>query len=153
MTITDNMAKFFAGYLIPVATQRVSTVEVINSVGNPVNVQIFGFGGGAMSANNGRMQIGKGTALVTRQDFKIEVPFTNGGIEDNSFSNSAGGYNSVLGEIQINGTLAPVLGAGTITEICKFCQWSGEILVFHDLVSPVGFIAGEQVNVLYSVLI
>jgi len=149
----DNFGIAFAGLLIPVATQRTSSVEIINSSGNPVNITIYGFGSGALSTSGGKIQIGKGTTPPTRQDFKIEVPFTNGGIEDSGFNNQAGGYNSVLGEITVAGVLSPVLGSGIIKEVTKTNGWSGDVLIFHDLINDVSFIAGQQVDVSYSVLI
>lgn len=104
-------------------------------------------------------QVGKGTAPVTRQDFKIEVPFTNGGAEDNLKITSLFGYNSALGKITISTSISPTAGSGTITEVVKVNSIQNltaglfQFLVTRDLVSPVNFISGKSINIEHEILI
>jgi len=105
-------------------------------------------------------QVGKGNSPPTREDFNIEVPFTNGGIEDNPVNSGTYGYDGITGKISIPTLISPTFGSGSITEVCHFCNAkqspSGAVLLFlyiHDIIAPVNFINGESLNVDYEVLI
>jgi len=152
----DNFGEVFAGIFTPTVNKPTRIVNLIDSSGTPRTVDVYdGISDTCFNDSQaGFMQVGKGTAPVTRQDEDIEVPFSNGGIEDSRFSNPTGGYNSVLGKVSISGQLSPTFGAGTITEVCKFNRWNGFFfLIYHDLVAGVGFIATEQINVTYEVFV
>lgn len=105
------------------------------------------------------VQIGKSATGVTRQDFKLETPFTNSP-ESSSFVSLNGGYNSGLGKIEIPATLSNTGGSGIIKEIVKFSRVHKQtneglqtIIIFRDLVNDVSFIQGESINIVHEVLI
>jgi len=103
-------------------------------------------------------QIGKSSTPVTRQDFNIGSPFTNGGIEDNRANSLSFGYNSGLGKIEIPTQISPTFGAGTIFEVCKFTDFRDNVsnfvcCIFRDLVSSVSFISAQTININHEVLI
>jgi len=105
------------------------------------------------------VQVGKGTTPVTRQDFNIESPFV---VAPESGLNASinGVYNSGLAKINQATLIAPTGGAGTITEVIKTTRaratvdQTGKIIViFRDIISPVGFIIGESINIDHEVFI
>lgn len=98
-------------------------------------------------------QVGKGSTPATRQDFQIENPFTNGGVEDNKKLTSLFGYNSPLGKITIQTGISPTAGSGTITEVVKINQFVNtngitisDIVMTRDNPTPTGFISGKSIN-------
>jgi len=105
-------------------------------------------------------QVGEGSTPATRQDFKIEDTFPDS--PESSPQNSvAGAYNSGLGKITIATLISPTGGAGSITEVIKrgrirdsiggsttrFIIWT------RDVISPVGFIIGQSINIDHEVQI
>lgn len=106
-----------------------------------------------------QVQVGNSSTPVTRQDFKIDSPFPDS--PESSRQNCIEGiYNSGLGKINQATLISTTGGAGSITEVCKFFRCRnligqvGEVVcIFRDIVSPVGFIAGESINIDHEVLI
>ena len=104
------------------------------------------------------VQVGKGTAPATRQDFTIENPFV-GGVESLKNSTGIGGWNSGLGQVDIATLISATLGAGSISETVLFCRWHVNVggnsyfLMSRDNISPVvSFIAGQAINVDYKMV-
>jgi len=106
-----------------------------------------------------QVQVGKGTTPATRQDFNIESPFVVA--PESGLNNSINGvYNSGLGKINQATLIAPTGGAGTITEVIKVFraratvdQTAKTIVMFRDIISSVGFIIGESINIDHEVFI
>jgi len=107
---TDLLSKNFGDYLG--AHMRGSsgagvTVSAVPSVGGSESYRIGG--SGAFYNNNvtgSRFQVGKGTTAPDRNDFNIEIPFTNGGVEDSPASPLSGaGWITALGQVQLDQVL------------------------------------------------
>ncbi len=103
-------------------------------------------------------QIGKGSTPATRQDFNIEIPFTNGGEEDNRKLSIIAIYVEATEKIEMS-TQYSALGSGAISEVCKFIvinDISGQdrtILISRDIINPpVNFIGSQIINVQNEVL-
>lgn len=138
-------------------------VGLVNTAGISKNLRIYAQNGLPRLFNDlgatDQIQIGKGTTPVTRGDFNIENPFTNGGVEDNKISCLTFGYSSPLGKITIPTLISPTFGSGAITEVCHFFTAYDEVsgvfqfMSMHDIVPVSNFIAGQSVNVDYEVLI
>jgi len=104
-------------------------------------------------------QVGKGTSPVTRQDFDIENEFPNSP-ENSKVGSLNDAYNSGLGKITMATLISPTGGAGSITEVCKFVNFRAPTnpqdricCILRDVISPVGFIIGESINIDHEVLI
>lgn len=104
-------------------------------------------------------QVGKGTSPVTRQDFDIENVFPDSP-ESSRVGSLNDAYNSGLGKITMATLISPTGGAGSITEVCKFVIFRAPInpqdricCILRDVISPVGFIIGESINIDHEVLI
>jgi len=118
-----------------------------------------GFGSNPNSHNNAGARfigIGKGTTPPTRQDISTEIPFTNGGQEDNVVIYSNGGLNSPLGQVKFSIVLTTT-GSGVISESTNFYNGRDTagvgrtVLWARDLISPTSsFIGGQQVFVEYT---
>jgi len=164
MVLTNNVLCFLAG-----VCQQVSLIEHFSPLGmKDINGNIFRmrmYGGG--SANNMNVsafdptgQIGKGTTPANNSDFAIENPFTNGGGDpvDNPVSSQLASYGNVSELIEMITSMVAV-GSGSISEVCKFTICNdgdtGEdriCLMMRDIIfPPVGFIAGETINVVHKV--
>ncbi len=161
MVFLDNAGIMLAGIFRAPSTGTTTVFGLLNTGGASFGTKMY-------SAQNQLLynlsalktvQIGKGNTPVTRQDFKLETVFPDSP-ESAQFTNLNGGYNSGLGKIEIPATLASTGGAGTITEIVKYTTVHKQtneglqtIILFRDLVSDVGFIIGESINVNYEVFI
>ncbi len=106
-----------------------------------------------------RAQVGKGTTPATRQDNNIENAFPDSP-ESGQVSSLNGGYNSGLGKISQSTLISNLGGAGSVTEVIKvfkivdvFTQNGVDCAIFRDVISPVGFIVGESLNITHEVLI
>jgi len=162
MVFTDNVLALLAGACAPIDNLVHSTVlnsmHDINNVAFTVNTYN---GNNTLGLNVSiilnEAQIGKGSSTPTRQDFNIENPFTNGGEEDNRKQSLTAVYVNATEKIEISTTIVPV-GSGDITEVCKFVVVNANngsdrtIMISRDLISPVGFINGEIINITNEVL-
>ena len=164
MVTLDNFGIFLAGHFTAPTSGK--NVDIVDKSGVTQTVKIIGTSSNGVwgETNNGTIadyiQIGKGTTPATRQDFKLEDPFVTSP-ESSRFITISAGYNSGLGKITISAVLASTGGSGSITEVTKEQQMTkitpsqslGQFLFFRDLISPVGFIIGQTVNVSYEVFI
>ena len=164
MVTLDNFGIFLAGHIVPITsgssrilTDVVGLTHTVRLIGNSSNKVWNDTGFGSLGDF---IQIGKGSTPATRQDFKIEDPFTTAP-ESSRFVCIPAGYNSGLGKITISGTLGSTGGTGTITEVTKeqaMINTSNPTVLknfcfFRDNISPVNFIIGQSVFVSYEVLI
>ena len=102
-------------------------------------------------------QVGSGNTPATRQDINIENPFPNAP-ESSRINSNAFGYTSGLGKITTGTLISNTGGSGTITEVVKYMQVTDNIAtriiaIMRDVISPVGFIASESINIDHEVLI
>lgn len=161
MVFLDNAGIMLAGIFRAPSTGTKTVFGLLNTGGASFGTKMYSDQGQNLFnlAPLKTVQIGKGNTPVTRQDFKLETVFPDSP-ESSSFASLNGGYNSGLGKIEIPATLSNTGGAGTISEIVKFSRVHKQdnsglqtIILFRDLVSDVGFIIGESINVNYEVLI
>jgi len=164
MVVNDNLAKMMAEIVIPLVTgtftKNVSGFIDVNGNDRTLTIWAPNTSFTFNSANVSLAQVGKGTTPATRQDRKIETPFTNGGIEDGVVGTQPSGYNSGLGKITVATQIAPTVGAGAISEIVKINNWKANTGLIHaycltrDLVSPVvNFIGGQTIDTEHIFLI
>jgi len=161
--IMDNWGLWLAGlfsgddFVTPPATDIAGTTN--NAIKLRGTSQCFNMTDTVAGNYGSLIQIGKGLSAVTRQDFDIGNPFTNGGSEDSRIGTGDGGWISGLGQIQIPMQLTTT-GSGAISETCLWLQVGTispvelqQYLISHDNISPVvNFIVGEIVNVDYSMV-
>ncbi len=165
MVVNDNFGILIAG-LFRFPSALVKTVVMQNKDNNPVNLNVFDtdvgllFNDTNVAIGVGRVQVGKGLTPATRQDFKIEVPFTNP--PENDFVNNTlpSGYNSGLGKISVATLISPTGGAGAITEVTFSHRWSNNggapdtFLIFRDVLTvPINFIASQAININHEVFV
>jgi len=122
--------------------------EIIKVKGLTTDATVFNSGGMANF-----IQIGKGFTAPNAQDFEIENPFTNGGVEDNPIVAPNGGFvinvNKILYAVQIN----PTAGSGGIREVCYFLDMRNSVgvvktfLMWRDVIPVVNFNAGQSITV------
>jgi len=156
MVVNDNLGLIIAGiFQIPTtASKQINLIEIngitkdIRPIGSST-VALMNHTAGALC----RGQVGKGVSIPTRQDENIEVPFTNGGVEDNPQLMGVFGYNSGLGKVNSSVTITPTTGSGTITEVVMTIRLNDnsgnpfDFLITRDLVSPViNFITAQTIN-------
>jgi len=112
-------------------------------------------GNGLFAVRDNTIQIGKGTTPPTRQDFKLETPFTNGGIEDNKVLSGSYGYVAGSGIANQGTIISPTTGSGSITEVVKYFNGmsSHECIFMRNVITPVAFLGGDSINVEEEVLI
>jgi len=156
---TDLLSKNFGDYLgahMRGASGTGVNVSAVPSVGGSETYRIGGTG--AFYNNNvtgNRFQVGTGTTTPDRNDFNIEIPFANGGVEDSPASPIAGaGWVTGLGQVQVPISISPTTGSGSISEAVMFQVFQTNISVLRnwlwarDLISPVAnFIAGQAINI------
>ncbi len=106
------------------------------------------------------IQVGKGLATKTRSMFDTQIPFTNGGVEDNKRNTGNGGFNVGLSQVDIPCQISPTASSGAISEANLFSRWhslatgNNYILLSADNISPVvNFISGETINIDYKILL
>jgi len=161
--ISDNMGELFAEFHRAVSsgaktitlqdttdtTQSFAQFWRSNqSLGTNGRISMFS----TFSAVNAGIQIGKGSAQVTRQDFKIEDPFTNGGLEDSRNLISTPAYNVALSRCEFGVSITST-GAGIISETAHINSYhnttahaSSLILMAHDNINPVvNFISAQSI--------
>jgi len=158
MVFTDNVGIIIAGLFRP----RGSGIEETPDTLRDVNGTLFGvrtYGGNSsanfnVSAVTFTAQVGKGNTPATRQDIDIENPFSNGGVEDNQVGSLSGIYNVAQARIIMSTAIGATIGAGAITEVCKFItvndRFGGDhvIMVMRDIIDPpVNFIATNTINI------
>lgn len=148
----------------PTSGKLLSQSGLVRADGTPDNVNVFGFqsdqlyNDGGETNINSKAQVGKGTTPATRQDRDIEVPFTNGGAEDNKILVQPANYNSGLAKTEIPTLITPTTGAGAITEEVLMAHLEAQGLDFDFCFSrnvinpPVNFIVGESINIINEVL-
>jgi len=163
MVSNDNLGNLLAQTIRPPTSLETDTPAIFrNTVGVLVSFRIVANNNTTLWNDNvtnpviteTRVQIGKGTTPPTRQDFNIENPFTNGGVEDNSVKSQFSGYVSATGLINMATQLSPMAGAGTITEVVLFKHTrAGVFLWYRNLITPSGFILGNTVNTNHEVQI
>ncbi len=163
MVANDNLGILMAGIFKPVNSNDKSVFGIIDISGVSHEMKMYGrpLSSNMFNENSGTFaQVGKGASTPTRQDFNIENPFTNGGVEDSRQNTNLFGYNSGLGLITIGTQISPTTGSGTIKEVCKFHNFlsntTGTVLVFliyRDLISDVTFVASESIDLSHEVLI
>ncbi len=163
MVMTNNVLCFLAGACHPISTTltRFTPLGMKDINGNVFRMRVYGLASSSnlnVSAVNNTAQIGKGTTPPNNLDFQIENPFTNGGgaEEDSPKVSTPASYNDTTDLIEMQ-TAIVAGGSGDITEVCKFVTFNDEFgtdricLVLRDIISPVGFIAGETINILHEV--
>jgi len=162
MVFMDNWGKLMANiFIVPTTSGATFTMEdLVGTTRSYVTYKDRDFDDHwNQTACQSFAQVGKGTAPVTRQDFKLEVPFTNGGAEDNLKITSLFGYNSALGKITIATSISPTAGSGTVTEVVKInaVQQTNATLIqnlwIHDLIAGVSFISAKTLNIEHEILI
>lgn len=155
--ITDNLGEWLAIH----CTQQTGLARSFPNIDTGGVVRTMNFNNLPNIYNNGGaqgslIQLGSGTSVVARTDFKIETPFIivpeNGGISISALAF----YDNVLNQITYNMNLIAG-GSGTIEETASIQQWSDlsgvqrQILVAHDLISPaVAFVATQLIAVTYT---
>ncbi len=160
----DNIGILLAGLFRPISSGAKSVPNSKSTDGVVANLKVYdvnAVGDHFNKMNNAdTTQVGKGTTPATRQDFNIEVPFTNGGLEDNPFPTNTVGYDSLQGKISIPAIVSPTTGSGAITEVCHYVSWKQspsasikQMLLLHDIIQAVNFINGESLHIEHEVLI
>ena len=156
MTNTDNMGKLLASIITIFQTGSFSkNVVLVDEAGNNRTLRSWGTNAQVNfnTAIAGFVQVGEGVTPATRQDFKLEDPFSNGGVEDAPVLNQVFGYNSGLGKVTVATMITPTAGSGTITEVIHFGNFkdTANITIFvltqRDVISPTNFITGETIDV------
>jgi len=161
MVLTNNVLCFLAGACQPVSgTNKFSPNGMKDVNGVIFRMRMYG----SASANNlnvsavaNNAQIGKGLTPANNNDFNIENPFTNGGVEDNQVLSIPASYVNATELIEMITTILAG-GNGTITEVCKFviCN-DGDTgvdrvcLVTRDIIPPVSFITNDVINIIHKV--
>ncbi len=158
MVLTDNfgflLSAFFPinGTVSPDLKQGMiditGTPQEINIKGSTSNNTLFER---TMAGNF--VQIGKGSTLPTKQDFNIENPFTNGGVEDNMQPTGIGGFVFLDPRILYTTQINPTAGTGGIREVCYFLNLVNSsavtktFLMWRDVIPLVSFIAGQSITI------
>jgi len=162
MVVLDQWGLIFAQMFRPPSAGTSPTFNVNETTGSLRTFRFWGNHSGLLYMFRGgrnKAQVGKGVSIVTRQDFGIENPFTNGGVEDGAVNSAFGGYNNALGRLQFSTQITPTGGSGSVTEVIKITGFSDsggtvrELAMFRDVVSPVAFISGETITVTHEVVI
>ena len=163
MVILDNFGLLLAGFFRAPSTAVLTVGGIKDTSGVSFSLRPYDTIDSDRRFNkigaDRKAQVGKGTTPVTRQDFVIESPFTNGGVEDNPQNSNASGYVSGLGKIEAGTLIASTTGAGTITEVVKQIVLEDSfstirtMIIMRDIISPASFIASESINVNHEVLI
>ena len=163
MVFTDNWGKLMANiFQVPTQNGIIFTMQDITGVFKNYLVykdrDIRDYWNG--SAGVSYAQVGKGTTPATPQDFQIEIPFTNGGVEDVAKITSIFGYNSALGKITITTSISPTGSSGTINEVVKInsvepvgTNSATRNLWLRNLVPSTDFISGKTINIEHEFLI
>lgn len=160
MVTNDNLGKLIAGIFRSPST-GLTTINLINTGGVSRGIRVYGNDNNIVFNLNksGAVQIGKGTTPPTRQDFNLENAFPNSPESVLKGVTLPHGYVSGLGKITIATLISPTGGAGSITEtaLTQFWQNTGSnnerYLLFRDIISPVGFIIGQAINIDYEVFV
>lgn len=140
-------------------TDQASITDITNSAQtiflNDMNAgqsgSTFANRAGSVGTFGVRLQVGSGGTTPTRQDFNIENAFGTSP-ESLAFNTNPSGYNSGLGQLTFGNNITAG-GAGTIQEVIAIMNMRNTInvqfktLIFRDLVTPVGFIAGQIIAV------
>jgi len=156
--LNDNFGQFLKGIIGLQSFTGVrldSTVNSFNTLSGNAGYNMANIG----IAMGSYIQVGKGSATATRQDFNINDPFTTspesllGGII--GFS----GWNSGLGLISMIRSFSAG-GSGSISESILVQSWRAtdsnhrQCVYSRDNISPVAnFINGETVNVNYNLVL
>ncbi len=166
MVILDNLgemlAKIFRNPTTGANFTPVDSMKRLNGAG--LHTSMYNTNSNSTIFNDNAIvrqaRVGNSNTPVTRQDFEVSGGFPDS--PESSRNNSVdGGYNSGLGKIEQSTLISNTGGSGTVLEACKYIQvrdgFGGAlnvvIAITRDLVSPVGFINGESINVTHEVLI
>jgi len=159
--LNDNFATFFMrmwGGADTIATMKDITNTSFDYTINTTETAYNDTNGITPLSLGSRVQVGKGTTPATRQDFNIENPFSNGGVEDNRNITGDGGYNNPLGKITIPTLITPVTSSGSISESVLFGTWRSTAGVKNNVFSRdnilplVNFIVGQSININYELV-
>lgn len=168
MTTNDNLGNLLAQLIRAPTSVTTDTPAIFrNTVGALISFRIVGSNNTTLfnddvtvpTVTETRVQIGKGTTPPTRQDFNLENAFPNSPESVLKGVTLPHGYVSGLGKITIATLISPTGGAGSITEtaLTQFWQNTGSnnerYLLFRDIISPVGFIIGQAINIDYEVFV
>ncbi len=160
--INDNLGIILAGHFQPTNTGlRTTSQPIKDTAGFSGIVNIYS--PNATTRYNDQnsaladTQVGTGTTPPTRQDLNIENEFASSPEKDKTSCNTVG-YIDGSGLVVMPCLISPTTGSGSITEVCHFAKWvltgsNGLFLITRDVISPVGFIGGENINVDIEVLI
>ena len=155
--ILDNFGAWLAGLIrAPVATAWKSCSMVDNG-GIARTVYLYYFLG-VFNAHETRslgtnIRVGSGATPPARSDYAIETPFETPP-ENAVFPTGDGSY--AAGAISFSGSITAG-GSGTIREVGFYGHWidvdqiTRDFMLFHDLVSAVGFTAGQAITVAYTI--
>ena len=164
MTVLDNFGLLMRAHFVVIQTANAgaSSATLIDENGTSRGLSVYGRHTTAKYNNQNRdsAQVGKGTTPATRQDEKIENPFT-GGVESVKQLSAVAGYLIPQAKMEVQTLITPTLGSGIITEVVKFVRWQSgavnfEFAIFRDVdpdFTPVGFIAGQSINLANEVFI
>jgi len=155
LVITDNFGKYLTE-LLRAPSQIDGDITLKDTSGVDRTVRVWGVSSsGAVynfSSTVSHAQVGKGETVPTKQDFKLENPFTTGGAEDNEVVTTIAVRDTPTGKITIASLFSPTQ-AGEIHEAVKTQNWratdsiSYEFLMFRNVLAvPVSFIIGESIN-------
>lgn len=165
MVMLDNIGLMLAG-LFRQPSQGAKSVTGLKRQSNGTS---FGTGIYQTSTNStnafvvavNQTQVGKGNTPVSRSnDFAIETPFGTSPLSAKNNSLSSG-YNSGLGKIEIPTLISPTAEIGNVSEIIHVISVRDNLggsvnvpmTVSRDVITPVGFIIGQSLNVTHEVLI
>jgi len=163
MVILDNFGLLLAGFFRAPSTADLVVAGFKDTSGVSFSARVLAQISNLTRFNkigaDRKAQVGKGVVAVTRQDFKLENPFTNGGVEDNPQNSNVSGYNSAQGKIEAGTLISPTTGSGAITEVVKQIVIKDSItgnrtmIIMRDVIGVSNFISGQAINVNHEVLI
>jgi len=161
MVLTNNVLCFLAGVCQPPSQlEHFSPLGMKDINGVVFRMRMYGFASNNnmnFSATFQSAQIGKGDTLENNNDFKIENPFTNGGVEDNQVLSIIASYAQGSELIEMITSMVAG-GSGGIREVCKFviCN-DGDTgvdrtcLISRDVIPLKNFIANDVINIVHQV--
>jgi len=162
--LNNNFALFIKGAFLNGGTQT-EMLDVANVI-----TEVRFTGASATRYNNNQasnfspvgsyVQVGQGTTPALIDNFAIETPFSNGGIEDSRRGTGIGAYFAGLNDVLVSSVISPTIGGGSISEAGLFAQWRRSLfanqfrvfLLSRDNISPVvPFSAGNTINIDYTI--
>ncbi len=156
MVLTDNFGIMFAGLFTVPSTNSDTITGMKDITGSIETIQVKGSSNDQKNFNQSmlnQIQIGKGSTPPNAQDFNIESPFTNGGVEDLRGNVGNGGLDKPLAKILYGAQINPTFGTGGIREVCYFLRMRNSnavdktFLMMRNVIPLVSFIAGQAINI------